>query len=175
MRPGVQSRERETCSVDVPLWGVQRRKQDLVRLCVGTGGTKTEREPRQSMHSASGRKTVGVAPCTRVCLADLADAHALVLFSARMSGDGGGSASYIPSELQEAVLLKSVPMPADSLEVKGHDFSEARAPFHFETGCLCSCAQLCCLASPNFRLKYKFLGLYATYILCTSQYPGFYV
>ena len=136
-------------------------------------GYKTEREPRQSMHSASGRKTVGVAPCTRVCLADLADAHALVLFSARMSGDGGGSASYIPSELQEAVLLKSVPMPADSLEVKGHDFSEARAPFRNRMFVL-----LCTIVlsgQSEFPTKPKFLGLYATYILCTSQYPGFYV
>ena len=35
----------------------------------------------------------------------------------------GGS---IPSELQEVVLLKSEPMPADSVQVKGHDYSEAR-------------------------------------------------
>ena len=112
----------------VLLWDVQRRKQDLVRLCAGTGGTKTQREPSKAQREReedSGRGSLH----TCLSFADLADAHALVLFSARMSGDGGGSASYIPSELQEAVLLKSVPMPADSLEVKGHDFSEARAPF----------------------------------------------
>ena len=36
-----------------------------------------------------------------------------------------GVASTIPNELQEAVLLRSEPMPADSVQVKGHDFSEA--------------------------------------------------
>jgi deoxyhypusine synthase len=35
-----------------------------------------------------------------------------------------GVASTIPNELQEAVLLRSEPMPADSVQVKGHDFSE---------------------------------------------------
>ena len=37
-----------------------------------------------------------------------------------------GVAPTIPSELQQAVLLRSEPMPADSVQVKGHDFSEAR-------------------------------------------------
>ena len=36
-----------------------------------------------------------------------------------------GVASTIPNELQEVVLLRSEPMPADSVQVKGHDFSEA--------------------------------------------------
>lgn len=40
-----------------------------------------------------------------------------------MAGNDKGS---IPRELQEAVLLSSQPMPADSVQVKGHDYSEAR-------------------------------------------------
>ena len=35
-------------------------------------------------------------------------------------------APAVPTDLQEAVLLRSEPMPADSVQVKGHDFSEAR-------------------------------------------------
>jgi hypothetical protein len=52
-----------------------------------------------------------------------------------------GVASTIPNELQEAVLLRSEPMPADSVQVKGHDFSEASGErtahvnkIHFLTG-----------------------------------------
>ena len=42
-----------------------------------------------------------------------------------VSGSVSGGDS-IPSLLQEAVLCSSQPMPADSVQVKGHDFSEAR-------------------------------------------------
>ena len=41
-----------------------------------------------------------------------------------MAGNDKGS---IPKELQEAVLLSSQPMPVDSVQVKGHDYSEARS------------------------------------------------
>lgn len=43
-----------------------------------------------------------------------------------MEGAGSESRGNVPSELQDAVLLSSQPMPEDSVEVKGHDFSEAR-------------------------------------------------
>jgi len=43
-----------------------------------------------------------------------------------MEGAGSGSQGSVPSELQDAVLVSSQPMPEDSIKVKGHDFSEAR-------------------------------------------------
>ena len=42
-----------------------------------------------------------------------------------MALSGGGAPGCVPSALQEAVLLKSEPMPEDSVQVKGHDYSEA--------------------------------------------------
>ena len=42
-----------------------------------------------------------------------------------MSGGADRVTSTIPKELQQTVLVRSELMPADSVEVKGHDFSEA--------------------------------------------------
>ena len=42
-----------------------------------------------------------------------------------MSDGADHVTSTIPKELQQTVLFRSELMPADSVEVKGHDFSEA--------------------------------------------------
>ena len=46
------------------------------------------------------------------------------------SGSESGEIA-VPSEVQNAVLVKSEPMPADSVQVRGHDFREVSV-----TGCL---------------------------------------
>lgn len=53
------------------------------------------------------------------------------------SGLGSGGQGSVPSELQDAVLVSSQPMPEDSMKVKGHDFSEAR--LHLDTGNVVIC------------------------------------
>ena len=61
----------------------------------------------------------------RSLLLQLAGAAPRGQFVQTMSLPNTGLGS-VPSELQDAVLLKSEPMPADSIQVKGHDYSEAR-------------------------------------------------
>ena len=53
-----------------------------------------------------------------------------------MALPGGVAQGSVPSELQEAVLLKSEPMPEDSVQVKGHDYSEARCTVETNIRCL---------------------------------------
>ena len=122
MRPGLLSRERR--SRRCAMGRTEKETGPGTTVC---GYRRYQNRARTQQSTARAGEDSGRGSL-HTCLS-CGPTHALVLFSARMSGDGGGSASYIPSELQEAVLLKSVPMPADSLEVKGHDFSEARALF----------------------------------------------